>query len=69
MVKINFPFAWQAIKAFECGFPLQTKVSHETFTQLNNAPDVLRYFYRIYCDESTYKEIMDLLAKEHFPIK
>ena len=55
VTKIKYKKASDAVIAFEEGKPLYTNVSAETFTQIDTAPDVLRYFYRLYelkdCDQ------------------
>jgi hypothetical protein len=46
--KVNYEFAYLAVKDFEEGVALYTKLSHTTFSKVDNAPDVLRYLYRLY---------------------
>ncbi len=54
-VKCEFEFAWQAVKEFEdfhCAINgaerLYTKVSHETFAEIREASDAIKYQYRLY---------------------
>ena len=48
VTKINYKKASDAVIAFENGKPLYTNVSSETFSQIDHAEQVLRYFYRLY---------------------
>ena len=48
VTKIKYKKASEAVVAFENGKPLYTNVSSETFTRIDNAELVLRYFYRLY---------------------
>ena len=45
--KVTFNKASEAVAAWEDG-ELFTKVSHETYTKIETAPDVLTYLYRLY---------------------
>ena len=66
--RIQFLFAWQAIKCFECGIPLYTKVSHDNYTIITTAPDTLQYFYRLYLHDLDYAKIKPLLKDASFLI-
>lgn len=46
--KLSFECAWRAVKAFEDGEKLYTKLSSEEFALIDNAPDVLRYLYDLH---------------------
>ena len=46
--KLNFECAWHAIKAFEDGEKLYTKLSSKGFILIDNAPDVLRWLYDLH---------------------
>lgn len=64
--KMSFECAWRAIKAFEDGEKLYTKLSSEEFALIDNAPDVLRYLYdlheRVEIEITEREEFTDELA-------
>lgn len=48
-VKVDFEYTWEVIKEFEMGdSSFYTNVSHETYGQLYDAGDILKYINRLY---------------------